>query len=260
MPKLLVRAIHSPEFLEKWNLGVELHLGRYEKDPNWRQYIPFIASVHLPYANLNAAAVDADERRAAIQAVSEAIDTAAEFGPGPMVMHSLGIEYDEKGEHVGRYDLLIESLGTLADRAASHGATLCLENNLVYWGRKKRCWGDSAKGWYTLRSDVDRPNVKLTLDSSHAANNTMAFDNFEERCTALKEFLAHRELIGHVHWSDSIITTDAGKTDQHLVPGKGDLPREFHQSILALKTLKLLEQNCTEAEVVEGIKFIEGLK
>ena len=45
----------------------------------------------------------------------------------------------------------------------------------------------------------------------------------------------------------------------HLVPGKGDLPRDFRRKIKALDVIKLLEQKCSEEEVHEGLKFIETL-
>ena len=48
-------------------------------------------------------------------------------------------------------------------------------------------------------------------------------------------------------------------TDMHLVPGKGDLPREFHRRIKSLDCFKLLEQNSTDAEVGEGLDFIASL-
>jgi hypothetical protein len=45
----------------------------------------------------------------------------------------------------------------------------------------------------------------------------------------------------------------------HLVPGQGDLPREFHQAILKHPARKLLEQRCPSEEVAEGLKFIASL-
>lgn len=39
----------------------------------------------------------------------------------------------------------------------------------------------------------------------------------------------------------------------------GDLPRAFHKAIKDLPVPKLLEQNCTEAEVREGLTFIAAL-
>ena len=39
----------------------------------------------------------------------------------------------------------------------------------------------------------------------------------------------------------------------------GDLPLEFHRRIHRLNVVKLLEQKCTESEVLEGLDFIAGL-
>ena len=52
--------------------------------------------------------------------------------------------------------------------------------------------------------------------------------------------------------------TKAGKT-YTCPPGRGDLPRPSHKAIRELPLVKLLEQNCTEAEVVGALDFIESL-
>ncbi len=80
------------------------------------------------------------------------------------------------------------------------------------------------------------------------------------RLHCLDEFLSRPELIGRVHWSDARLRNrEALYNDMHLVPGRGDLPREFHRRVHQLPAVKLLEQKCTEADVLEGLKFIASL-
>jgi hypothetical protein len=45
----------------------------------------------------------------------------------------------------------------------------------------------------------------------------------------------------------------------HLIPGEGDLPREFHKAIKELKVIKTLEQRRSEPDVIKGLAFIESL-
>ena len=79
------------------------------------------------------------------------------------------------------------------------------------------------------------------------------------RAELLLAYLAEPAAIGRVHWSDSVIATDEGKRDMHLVPGDGDLPRELHRLIKGLPVVKLLEQTCPEEDVVRALQFIATL-
>ena len=44
---LLIRPCHTPEFLTANHLGVEAHITRYDRLPDWPQYVPFVYGVHL---------------------------------------------------------------------------------------------------------------------------------------------------------------------------------------------------------------------
>jgi len=256
---LLVRPIHSIPFLTEHGLGVEAHLGRYDLLPTWPAYIPFVRGVHLPYSGCNLAALDDAHRERSIQTLKTAIDGAAPYPVDRLVMHICGIESDD-GVVVGSYDRLIAALQELASHTASQGRTLCLENTMLAWGATTRKhWGTSREEWHRIYRDTARENVKLTLDTSHAATAVQVLNNPADRTVAIWEFLDDKDAIWRVHWSDSMIGTEAGKRDMHLVPGTGDLPRDFHQAINALTVPKLLEQKCTEEEVCGGLRFIATL-
>lgn len=256
---LLTCPVQTTEFLSAKGLGVEVHIGRDDVRPGWEQYIPFVGGVHLPYAKLNLAALDADLRNNSIQAIQDAMDTGSRYGIPYMVMHTCGTESSEF-QQVGSYRNLIDSIGTLADYAAGKGITLCIENAALHQP-KRRVYGIFAHEWFQIQQDVACPNVLLALDTSHAATSAaMLHYRPEDRFAYLYEYLKHPERIGRVHWSDSRLSGgEAYFGDLHLVPGQGDLPRDFHRKILALEAVKTLEQRCSEAELSPGLDFIQTL-
>ncbi len=258
MKDLLVRPIHSIPFLVEHDLGVEAHIGRYEGMDTWSSYAPHVRAVHLPYRSCNLAALDDVLRERSLLMIKEAMDEALQYDVDRLVMHICGLE-SKDGSRVGSYDRLIGALQELAGHAARQRRTLCLENAMLQWGGAVKHWGDSRADWHRIYRDAGRENIRLTLDTSHAVTEVHVLLDPAERVAALWEFLADKEAIWRVHWSDSMVYTDAGKKDMHLVPGKGDLPREFHKAIKALPVPKLLEQKCTEAEVCEGLAFIAAL-
>ena len=257
---LLVRPIHTPEFLTANSLGVETHITRNDIQPGYEKYLPFVHGVHLPYKDVNFAAFDDTIRQNSLSFVKRAADKAAAYPVDRVVMHPCGV-FSWQGETVGKYEIMIDSLREIADYLAEKGLIVCLENQ-VYRQRELRIVaGCSSDEWFQLYHDVKRPNVMLTFDSSHAATYAALEISDEKRFAALWKFLSHPEYIGRFHWSDSRLTGgETLYTDMHLVPGKGDLPREFHQEILRHPAQKLLEQRCTQEEVAEGLRFIAGLQ
>ncbi len=255
----LVRPIHSIAFLEAQGLGVEAHIGRYDTRPGWESYVPFVGGVHLPYAGCNLASFDADERERSLRIILNGIETGRRYPVDRMVVHTAAFE--RQGDvRVGDYELMIGSFRRLADHAAAVGIMLCVENQVLREPEKRRIFGDSAEEWFRIVRDIDRENVALALDTSHAATSVAAYDRAEDRRNALFEFLAHSDRIARVHWSDARIERNESRfNDMHLVPGQGDLPLVFHRAVHALPAVKLLEQNCTESDVLDGLRFIRGL-
>lgn len=256
---LLTCPVQTPEFLTANGLGVEVHINRDDVRPDWDQYIPFVGGVHLPYDKLNLAAIDDTLWANSIQTIKNAIDTGCQYGVDKMVMHPRGMESD-RGEPVGIYSRMIDGIGAIADYAAGKGITICIENAALHQP-KRRCYGIFANEWFQIQKDVAHPNVLLTLDTSHAATSAcMLFYRPEDRFAYMYEYLKQPELIGRVHWSDSRLQYAEGYfNDFHLVPGQGDLPRDFHQKILALDAVKTLEQRCAPEELALGLAFIDSL-
>ncbi len=255
----LVRPIHSVAFVKANDLGVEAHIGRYDTRPGWDQYVPFVRGVHLPYAGCNLAALDADERERSIRAIMAAIESGRQYPVDRMVVHTAAFESLDT-VRVGDYGLMIESFRCLADYARDVGIMLCIENQVLREPAHRRIYGDCAEEWFGIHRDIDRANVALTLDVSHAATSAAVHDDVEARRRALFDFLRRPELIGRVHWSDACIDRNEARfNDMHLVPGQGDLPLDFHRKVKALDAVKLLEQNCSEQEVLQGLAFVRRL-
>ena len=255
---LLICPCHTSEFLTEHNLGVEAHIGRYDKLPGWDRYVPFVHGVHLPYANLNLASFDDDLRKHSVESVKAAMDIGCQYPVDRMVMHTMGIE--TKGEDiVGSYERMIDGIQQLADYAATKKIILCLENQVLH-PATRRTFGSFAWEWFMIQKDVNRSNVLLTLDTSHAATSAAAYATAEERFAYLYEYLKYPELIGRVHWSDArLANREAYFCDMHLIPGMGDLPVEFHRRIKSLDAVKTLEQKEPEEAVKKGLAFIETL-
>lgn len=255
---LLICPVHTNEFLTKHNLGVEAHIGRYDALPDWDRYIPFVGGVHLPYTDCNLAALDDNRRLTSIEKIKAAIDVGVKYPVDRMVMHIIGI-VEQDGVTVGTYDRVIDSIGKIADYAKTKNIKICLENQALH-NPRVTVLGTSAEEWFKIREDVNRDNVLLTLDTSHAATASAHKKTPEERFAYMYEYLKHPELIGRVHWSDSRLqNAEAFMKDMHLIPGEGDLPRDFHKRIKSLDAIKTLEQKRAEPDVIEGLRFVESL-
>lgn len=256
---LLTRPCHTPGFLTANHLGVEAHITRYDQLPDWPQYIPFVYGVHLPYAGMNLAAFDDELRLESMRKLKAALDEGCRYPVDRMVMHSVGIESLD-GKKVGCYEHMISGIREFADYAAQKGILLCIENQVLREPERVITFGNTAAGWFRIQQDVDRRNVLLTLDSSHAATSVAVYATYEERSAHMFDFLAHPELIGRVHWSDSRLKNNEARfNDMHLIPGEGDLPHEFHRMIKNLNVIKLLEQRRSEADMLKGLAFINSL-
>jgi len=256
---LLTRPCHRPEFLLAHQLGVEAHINRYDRLPDWEQYIPFVRGVHLPYSGFNLAAFDDQLRQESLAQLKTALLVGRQYPVDRMVMHTVGIK-SRNGEIIGDYERLIDGLQEFAAFAAEQQIILCLENAVHNNPERVQAFGNTAAEWFQIQRDVNRPNVLLTLDSSHAATSAALYATAAEREERIFDFLAQPELIGRLHWSDSRLRNqEALYNDMHLVPGEGDLPRLFHQRLKQLPVIKLLEQMRPEADVLASLAFIDTL-
>lgn len=256
---LVTRPCYRCEFLKETNLGVELHINRNDALPDWPQYIPFVGGLHLPYADLNLASFDVKIQEHSLQVLKKALDEGLKYKIDKMVMHSTGIRILQ---HVvlGEYNILIKNLRIFADYAKEKNITLCLENQVYLNPEIGVIFGRTVDEWFQIQKDVARDNFLLTLDTSHAATSVAIYDTFELRASHMFDYLARPDLIGRVHWSDSILTDNQAKYhDMHLIPGEGDLPLEFHKQINSLPVVKTLEQRRSEEDIAKGLEFIKTL-
>lgn len=186
------------------------------------------SSAGRDYANL--AALDEALYRQSLDMARRSLQVALDVGARVLVIHQ---GKTREPTLPGRHERLVAALTTLADQAAGSDLTICVENMPAPWGY-------SFEEWRSLPADVDRPNVALCLDVSHAAFTA----RHRAAGPAAREALlwAHLDAapIRHVHWSDDHLVDGHG-THLHLSLGRGSLPRAFHQAIARLPATKSLE-------------------
>ena len=216
-------------------------------------------SIHLPYSGINFAALDDTLRKRSIRTTCDAIRDGVGYGIHDMVLHHCGIE-SEEGVMVGTYERMLDALGEIADYAARYAVVISLENQVLRSPLRLTRFGSSANDWYRILFDLDRSNVMLTLDTSHAASAVAFYPELQERYRHLNDFLEHPELISRVHWSDSRLEHQESLfADLHLMVGDGDLPKSFHRKIKRLHAIKVLEQHQTEEDLARSLAFIRAL-
>ena len=256
---VLVNNIFPVEFLKKHDLGVELYITTQTDLTKLEVVREFARTLHLQFSGINLAATDEAVRRQSINDIKYGVDAGVKFNIRTMILHPCGV-FSSQGEDVGTYGPMIDSLREIADFMAAKGITLSLENQVLRHPDLRIIAGCTSDEWFQLYKDVDRKNVNLTLDTSHAASASAHEDTLEKRHEKLWAFMAHPELIGHFHWSDARLETDDCQyADIHLVPGQGDLPRDFHKAIWEHPASKLFEQKCTEEELEAGLAFAHSL-
>lgn len=268
------------ENIEKLGLRAETSL----RD-NVMDYVGFssvLYSAHAPIKIgqelLNIAATDDKFRELSITTFKDYLDKCGTFSNiRQFNMHfapKRWISDSQPRGQIGEYERHIESVRILADHAAGHDIEIVLENlnsywntngispntpwNEVDWSDKNEVFGMSHEEWLQICLDVDRPNVRLCLDSSHVCTYAHRFPEHEREATTTS-FLNKPELISHVHWSDNYLYDARGRDDCHLSVGKGTLPVEFHRTIKNLDATILLEHFYSLEELEEELDFIDRL-
>ena len=204
---VLVNNIFPVEFLKEHDLGVELYITT-ETDLSKLEVVrDYARTLHLQYSGINLAAHDEAVRRQSINDIKYGIEAGIKFNIKTMILHPCGV-FSQKREDVGSYGPMIDSLRELADFMNDRGVTLSLENQVLRHPDMRIIAGCSSDEWFQLYKDVNRKNVNLTLDTSHAASASAHEDTLEKRHEKLWKFMEHPELIGHFHWSDARLITD----------------------------------------------------
>ena len=240
-----------------------------------------LTSAHAPASmgdlRLNIAATDDDFRRTSIDQIVGYVDKARRYPNVRQVnIHFAPKRWMEETQVRGRegdYARLIEGVREIAAFAAGHGIEIVMENGTarwtgvaddvpadqVDWTGRNRYFGMPPGEWVQVCEDVDRPNVGLCLDSSHACTYAQTFADHDERVKTVMAYLSRPELVRHVHWSDNYLFDPRGRNDSHLSVGKGSLPIEMHRAIKRLDATLLLEHFYSVEELEKELRFIEAL-
>jgi len=205
-----------------WAVAVHAH----ERLPGWPKH----ARDGRAYANL--ASINDDLYRRSLEMARRSLRVAVDVGARVLVLHQ---GKTREPSLPGFYDRFVTAVQTLADESAGHNVLLCVENMPAPWGY-------SFEEWRRLPADVNRPNVALCLDTSHAALTARHLAAAPAEREALLWAHLDADPIRHVHWSDDHLTDGHG-TDLHLSLGQGTLPRAFQQTIARLPATKSLEIN-----------------
>ena len=226
----------------------------------------------------NIASTDDEFRDMSIRTILDYVDVARRYPHLKLVnMHFAPKRWIDETQNqcqTGTYDRLIDGIRQIAAFAERRGIQIVLENNCAYfelngiaddvpaekvdWAGKNEYYGVSPEEWTQVCEDVDRPNVGLCLDTSHACTYAHTFpeDRRRERMLA---FLAKPHLIRHVHWSDNYLYDTRGRNDSHVSVGKGSLPTELHRGIKRLDAVILLEHFYTIDELEQELEYVTAL-
>ena len=226
----------------------------------------------------NIASTDDEFRDMSIRTILDYVDLARRYPHLKLVnMHFAPKRWIDETLNqcqTGAYDRLIDGIRQIAAFAERRGIQIVLENNVVYfelngiaddvpaekvdWADKNEYFGVSPEEWTQVCEDVDRPNVGLCLDTSHACTYAHTFPE-DRRTERMLAFLAKPHLIRHVHWSDNYLYDVRGRRDSHASVGKGSLPTELHRGIKRLDAVILLEHFYSIGELEEELEYIDRL-
>ena len=274
---LAIRPTAPPEIIERYDLFVEASPKLpAETPPGMAERV---RSAHAPYSHervrLNIASTDEAFRQHSLAILAGYIDACRRFPRLDTInLHAAPKRwYGKDGElaQEGRWELLIEGLRRLADLAGELGFRLVVENTRQYWHHEflrapgtpegisdNEYFGTEPEEWLRIVREVDRPNVRNCLDTSHACTYLLRYP-VEERLQRLDAFVAEPAAIGHVHWNDNYLFDPRGRRDQHRPVGDGTLPLDLHRRIAALEATLVLEHYYSEDELRRELDFIRSL-
>ena len=226
----------------------------------------------------NIASTDDEFRDMSIRTILDYVDVARRYPHLKLVnMHfapKRWIDETQNQYQTGTYDRLIDGITQIAAFAERRGIQIVLENNCAYfelngiaddvpaekmdWAGKNEYYGVSPEEWTQICEDVDRPNVGLCLDTSHACTYAHTFPE-DRRGERMMAFLAKPHLIRHVHWSDNYLYDTRGRNDSHVSVGRGSLPTELHRGVKRLDAVILLEHFYTIDELEQELEYVIAL-
>lgn len=249
-------------------------------------HAPFDFPAAAPRAGrVNVAALDADWRRISMHCLEDYLVQAARLPRvRKVVMHAAPRFWPPDGRlpksagevellTVSEYAYLVDSIRQLGGIAAKLNLEIALENNRAYWvtvppdvpfdqvdrSQIPDYFATSPWEWLGLWRDVRRDNVKLCLDTCHAATVTHRVDRSQRR-KMLWAFLAEPKAISHVHWNDNTLDDARGRADVHWALGPDGLGDDFHREIRNLPCATLLLEHWFDLSTLDReLAYIAGL-
>jgi len=173
----------------------------------------------------------------------------------------------------GDYERLIDAVRQLSDVAAKHNIELMLENNRAYWEdvsddlspdqvdreTQNDYFGVAPEEWRQIQKDVDRSNVFLCLDPSHACTYAQVFVENEKREAVMMAYLDAGDALQHFHWNGNDLLSPVGRKDSHMCIGTDTLPVAFHRRIKNWRATLLLEHFYSVEELDTELAYIQQL-
>ncbi|MDY6904523.1 MAG: sugar phosphate isomerase/epimerase family protein [Thermodesulfobacteriota bacterium] len=172
-------------------------------------------SVHAPFNSLNMAALNPGIRAESIRQVVAAIDMCADMGGNLVTVHNgsyvVSKDFQKKVPEVAQiqWDYNLEALREITDRAEQRGVSVCLENI----GFEGKTIDRNTDDMLAIREAIASPALWFCVDIGHARLNS----ELDDVITRLGP------LARQVHFTDNF-----GKTDDHLIIGKGDFDYTPH--------------------------------
>jgi len=234
-----------------------------------------IKCVHLPYSvpgrRLSIAALDDAWRQQSMDMLIHTLGWAAQTGASKVVIHTA--PYRWNGEIVGDYERFVDGVRELAKEAERHRILICVENSRSYWDgcdplsspdeieldKLNTYLAVLPEAWLQLVKDIDRPQVRLCLDTSHATTTAQRVSSLDERVRMLHAFLDAGEWIGHVHWNGNYLADTRGRADSHLPIYAGSIPVEVHRRVARLNVTRHLERKLSGPDLVREMAFIHEI-
>ena len=126
-------------------------------------------------------------------------------------------------------------------------------------------WDVVPQEWRQLWAAIDRDNVRLCLDTSHATTCAVATSDLAAQARAGAGVPRRwrgpdyaRPLVGQLpRWASRPERLAPARGAGNV--GQGTLPRPFHAQVKRLAAVKHLEHNSTAEELRDELAFIEQL-
>ena len=263
-------------------LGLRAETSQLDNVDDFRAFSEVLISAHAPTTigeeRINIASLEDDVRDLSISVLKDYLDRCSSYPNIKQMNMHFALKRSNANRqtdgHIGDYGRQIQAINIIAGHAEKHGIEIVLENLSSFWSingisdetqeyevdwsSKHEAFGMQPEEWIQICLDVNRENVRLCLDSSHACTYAHRFPE-SEREDRITTFLSRPDLITHVHWSDNYLYDTRGRQDSHLLVGKGTLPIEFHRSIKQLNATILLEHFRSFEELQEELVYISNL-